>query len=99
VAEVSLDTRAIFSVVGRGRKWNGGSGFALGRRTAKKRPRGRQDPGGLCAHSQDAAATRRQDLEVELVEAHTEFFAGPAQSFFDRLASELVVSIAECSHG
>jgi hypothetical protein len=98
VTEVSLDARAIFPVVCGSGEWNGGGGFTLGRGTTEERARSRQNPGGLCAHAQDAAAARRQDFEVELIKAHAEFFAGPAQSFLDRLARELVVSIAKCSH-
>jgi len=78
VAEVTLDPRALFMVVCRGWYRNGGSGFTLGRGTTQERARRRQNPGGLCAHTQDAAAAGRQDLEVEFIEAHTEFFAGPA---------------------
>jgi hypothetical protein len=97
MTEVSI-ARAIFSVVGRGRKRHGGGGFTLGRGTTEQGARSRKDPGGLGTHAQDAAATRRQDLEIELVKTNTELFAGAAESFFDRLARELVVGIAKCSH-
>ena len=79
-------------------KRNLGSGFPLGSRASQKRSRRRQNPGGLGAHAQDASASRGQDFEVQLIEAHAKFFAGPAQSFFNGLAGEFVIGIAEGSH-
>ena len=53
-----------------------GRGLALRRGAAERRARRGDDPGGLGAHAEDAAAARRQDLEVEVVELGAERLAG-----------------------
>jgi hypothetical protein len=78
VAEVAVRAGPIVPVVSRGRKRNLGSGLSLRRGAAKRRPGSCEDPGGLGAHAEDAPAARGQDLEIELVEANTEFVSGPA---------------------
>jgi hypothetical protein len=90
--------RPLFPIVSRRGKRNLRCGFSLGRRSTHQRPRSGQNPGGLGAHAQNPAAPGRQNLEVELVEAHTEFVSGSAQSFLHRLSGEFAVCVAKCSH-
>ena len=90
--------RTLLAVVGGSRQRHLGGGFPLGGRATQKRTWGGEDPGGLGAHTQDSPAARRQDLEVELVEAHAEFVSGSSKSFFHGLAREFAVCVAEGSH-
>jgi len=78
VSIVAVASRAVLPIVRGHRQRDLGCGFSLGSGAAEKRSRSRQDPGGLGAHSQNAAAARRKNLEVELVESHPELFSGPA---------------------
>jgi hypothetical protein len=98
VSEVAIRTGAIVAVVNRGGERNLGRRFTLRGSATERRARRGKHPGGLGAHAQDAPAARGQNLEIELVEAHSEFFSGPAQSLFHRLAGELAVSVAIGSH-
>jgi hypothetical protein len=95
---VAVVSRAVLPIVGGRRQRDLGGGFSLGSGAAEQRSRSRENPGGLGAHAQNAAAARRQDFEVELVEAHTELFSGPPQSLLHGLAREFVVSVAIGSH-
>jgi hypothetical protein len=92
--------RPLFAIAGRGRgrQRNLGCGFPLRRASAKQGPRGGQNPGGLGAHAQDTPTARGQDLEIELVEAHSKFVSGPAQSLLHRLPGEFAVCVAKSSH-
>jgi hypothetical protein len=76
---------------GRGRKWCLRSCVPLGGCSAERRPRRGHDPGGLGAHPEDATAARREDLEVEVVEAGAERLSSVAEGFLDRLPGEFLV--------
>jgi len=78
VAKVTVAPRALLPIMTRGCQRDLGSRLSLWSGAAQRRARSRQDAGGLGAHAQDAAAAGRQDLEIELVEAHAELFSGPA---------------------
>jgi hypothetical protein len=96
--EVTIRARSVISVVNRGGERNLGSSLTLRGGATERGARRSEDSGGLGAHAQDAPAARGQDLEIELVEAHSKFFSGPAQSLFHRFAGELAVSVAIGSH-
>src|SRR5205085_2480983 len=51
----------------------------------------RDDSRRLGAHTQDAAAAGREDLEIEVVQASSERLPGVAQRLLDSLAGELAV--------
>jgi hypothetical protein len=77
-SEVAILTRALLAVMGGSGQRNLSCGFSLRSSTAQGRPRSGQDSGRLGAHAKHAPAARGQNLEIELVEAHTKLFSGPA---------------------
>ncbi len=91
-----LATRA--TVVALSVGWSGErgrlGGLALRGGSAERLARCRDDPGGLRAHPEDAAAARGEDLEVEIVEPHPEGVTSVPESLFDGLAGEFLV----CTH-
>jgi hypothetical protein len=54
-------------------------------------PRRGHDPGRLGTHAEDAAAARRQDLEVQIVELGPELVPGGLEGLLDGLAAEFLV--------
>jgi hypothetical protein len=76
---------------GRGRERLRLSGLALGGGATEGAARRGDDPGGLGAHAQDAAAALGEDLEVEVAEADPEQVAGRLDGLLDGLAGELLV--------
>src|SRR4029077_19711376 len=68
-----------------------GGSFALGGRSPGRRGGSGDDPGGFGAHAEDAPAARRQDLEVQVVQARAERLAGELQCLLDGLAGEFAV--------
>jgi hypothetical protein len=75
----------------RHRKRHGRGGVALGCSAAQGLAGRCHDPGRLGAHTEDASATRGQDLEIEVIELGTELLASRAQRLFDGLAGEFLV--------
>jgi hypothetical protein len=63
-----------------------GRGVALGCGTTQLGPWRGHDPGRLGAHAEDPSAARREDLEIEVVEADAECLAGISQRLLDGLS-------------
>jgi hypothetical protein len=98
MAVVPVVTRALVAIWCWGRQWDLRRRLTLGGNATQQGLGRGENARRLGAHTKDTSGTRSQDLEVEIVMANSELLTGVAKGLFDRLASELAVSVAIGSH-